>query len=115
MKSVSFNLIQAVRLLQHTLLLLLILTSYIHASVCNSYASHNELNKVIKCTIILMGAAAMIIALYVGSVYTLWYLASDLVYCVLFPQLTVALVLQKCKLLWIACQIRHGSIPSSWM
>ncbi|WP_091584728.1 sodium:solute symporter family protein [Alteribacillus bidgolensis] len=54
-------------------------------------ASQDELKKVIKRTIILIGVAAMIIALNVGSVYTLWYLASDLVYCVLFPQLTMAL------------------------
>lgn len=54
-------------------------------------ASQDELKKVIKRSIVLMGMAATIIALNVGSVYTLWYLASDLVYCILFPQLTMAL------------------------
>ncbi|MFB5661781.1 sodium:solute symporter family protein [Alteribacillus sp. HJP-4] len=54
-------------------------------------AGEAELKKVIKRSIIIVGVAAMIIALNVGSVYTLWYLASDLVYCILFPQLTMAL------------------------
>ena len=47
--------------------------------------------KVVKRSIILFGAGAAVIALNVKSVYTLWYLASDLVYCILFPQLTMAL------------------------
>ncbi|ENH95819.1 sodium/solute symporter [Gracilibacillus halophilus YIM-C55.5] len=54
-------------------------------------ATDEDLKKVIKRTIILVGVATMIIALSVESVYTLWYLASDLVYCILFPQLTMAL------------------------
>lgn len=54
-------------------------------------ATGNDLQKVIRKSIILIGVTTMIIALNVKSVYTLWYLASDLVYCILFPQLTMAL------------------------
>ncbi|UCZ53166.1 sodium:solute symporter family protein [Bacillus shivajii] len=50
-----------------------------------------QVKKMIKRSIIIVGTTAMIIALNVQSVYTLWYLASDLVYCILFPQLTMAL------------------------
>ncbi|MFD1018626.1 sodium:solute symporter family protein [Thalassobacillus hwangdonensis] len=61
-------------------------------------ASDEKLKKVIKRTIILIGVAAMIIALNVKSVYTLWYLASDLVYTILFPQLTMALFYKNANL-----------------
>lgn len=54
-------------------------------------ASSDQLKKVIKRSIILVGIAATIIALNVQSVYALWYLAADLVYVILFPQLTTAL------------------------
>nr|WP_235714775.1 sodium:solute symporter family protein [Halalkalibacter akibai] len=54
-------------------------------------ATDEQLKKVIKRTIIIVGTTAMIVALNVQSVYTLWFLASDLVYCILFPQLTMAL------------------------
>ncbi|WP_022792907.1 sodium:solute symporter family protein [Marinococcus halotolerans] len=54
-------------------------------------ASNDELKKVIKTSIVIIGAASTLIALNVGSVYTLWYLASDLIFCILFPQLTMAL------------------------
>ncbi|MBM7095347.1 sodium:solute symporter family protein [Bacillus sp. H-16] len=53
--------------------------------------SDEQVKKMIKRSIIIVGTTAMIIALSVQSVYTLWYLASDLVYCILFPQLTMAL------------------------
>ncbi|WP_311775191.1 sodium:solute symporter family protein [Alkalihalobacillus sp. TS-13] len=54
-------------------------------------ASGEELKKVIKRTIIFVGVGATIIALSIKSVYALWYLAADLVYVILFPQLTMAL------------------------
>ncbi len=61
-------------------------------------ASDDQLKKVIKRSIIFIGVAAIIIALNVKSVYTLWYLASDLVYCILFPQLTMALFYRNANL-----------------
>jgi high affinity choline transporter 7 len=55
-------------------------------------ATDKQLQKVIKRSIILVGVvAATLIALNVKSVYALWYLSADLVYCILFPQLTIAL------------------------
>ncbi len=54
-------------------------------------ASSDQLKKMIKRSIILVGIAATLIALNVQSVYALWYLAADLVYVILFPQLTTAL------------------------
>ncbi|MFQ3545276.1 sodium:solute symporter family protein [Halobacillus rhizosphaerae] len=70
----------------------------IYRPLINPNASQDKLKKVIKRTIILVGVGAMIIALNVKSVYTLWYLASDLVYTILFPQLTMALFYKKANL-----------------
>ena len=41
--------------------------------------------------LVFLGVAATVIALTYGSVSALWYLCGDIVYCVLFPQLTLAL------------------------
>lgn len=38
-----------------------------------------------------IGIAAMLIALNIQSVYELWFLCSDFVYCLLFPALVCAL------------------------
>lgn len=54
-------------------------------------ASPRQLQQIIKRSIILIGIGATLIALNAKSVYALWYLSSDLVYCILFPQLTCAL------------------------
>ncbi|XP_072301216.1 high-affinity choline transporter 1-like [Eucyclogobius newberryi] len=50
-------------------------------------ASDNEIVWVMRCTIFVFGAAATAMALLTGSVYGLWYLSSDLVYVIIFPQL----------------------------
>ncbi|WP_156112672.1 sodium:solute symporter family protein [Halobacillus sp. BBL2006] len=70
----------------------------VYRPLINPKASQDKLKKVIKRTIIIVGVGAMIIALNVKSVYTLWYLASDLVYTILFPQLTMALFYKKANL-----------------
>ncbi len=49
------------------------------------------LARVIKKSIGIIGVAATLIALQVGSVYELWFLCSDFVYCLLFPVLVCAL------------------------
>jgi high affinity choline transporter 7 len=46
---------------------------------------------VIRRLVLVVGTAATLIALRVQSVYALWFLCSDLVYCILFPQLVTAL------------------------
>lgn len=45
----------------------------------------------VRAAIVLLGALATTLALTVSSVAALWYLCGDIVYCVLFPQLTLAL------------------------
>ncbi len=50
-----------------------------------------DLARAVRLGVAIVGALAMVLALRVGSVYGLWFLSSDLVYCVLFPQLTLAL------------------------
>lgn len=54
-------------------------------------AGPERLRRVIRRAVVLVGTAATLIALQVQSVYRLWVLCSDLVYCLLFPQLTAAL------------------------
>ena len=53
--------------------------------------SADQLTRVIRRTIVIVGIASTILAVRVQSVYALWYLSSDFVYCILFPQLLVAL------------------------
>ncbi|QHT45224.1 sodium:solute symporter [Bacillus sp. SB49] len=70
----------------------------VYRPLINPNADSDKLKKVIKRTIIIVGVGSMIIALNVKSVYTLWYLASDLVYTILFPQLTMALFYKNANL-----------------
>ena len=51
-----------------------------------------ELHMVVRRLIWIVGIAATLIALRIQSVYALWFLCSDLVYCILFPQLVVGAV-----------------------
>ncbi len=53
--------------------------------------TNEGLAKVIKKSIWIIGIAATLLALQVKSVYALWFLCSDFVYCLLFPQLVAAL------------------------
>ncbi len=53
--------------------------------------SPENLAKVIKKCIWIIGIAATLLALKVQSVYALWFLCSDFVFCILFPQLVCAL------------------------
>ncbi|MBR9920931.1 MAG: sodium:solute symporter [Bacteroidetes bacterium] len=54
-------------------------------------ASQSLLFKVLRRSIWIIGIAALLLALQIGSVYQLWFLCSDLVYCLLFPALVAAL------------------------
>ncbi|MEK6479323.1 sodium:solute symporter family protein [Catalinimonas sp. 4WD22] len=60
------------------------------------------LSRVIKKVIWIIGVSATLIALQVKSVYALWFLCSDFVYCILFPQLVCALFDKKAN--------RYGAI-----
>lgn len=57
----------------------------------NPEASAEQISAVIRRLIAVLGVAATVIALTVESVAALWYLCGDVVYTVLFPQLTLAL------------------------
>jgi high affinity choline transporter 7 len=63
----------------------------VYRPLMNPRATHEELARVVRRTILVAGTAATLIALRVNSIYTLWVLCSDLVYCVLFPQILLAL------------------------
>jgi high affinity choline transporter 7 len=51
----------------------------------------NKASSVIRIAILVLGSAAVFIALKVQSVQALWYFTSDLVFVLLFPQLVMAL------------------------
>lgn len=53
--------------------------------------AHQHLRLVIRLSIVLLGAGAVVMALHVQSVKELWFFSSDLVYVLLFPQLLAAL------------------------
>ncbi|MEZ4319796.1 MAG: sodium:solute symporter family protein [Myxococcota bacterium] len=53
--------------------------------------SGDDMTKLVRVLIVVLGIAATVIGLTVQSIGLLWYLCGDIVYCVLFPQLTLAL------------------------
>ncbi|WP_246581495.1 sodium:solute symporter family protein [Echinicola shivajiensis] len=61
----------------------------------NPKISNKDLMKVIKRSIWIIGITATLLALKIQSVYALWFLCSDLVYTLLFPQLLTALYYKK--------------------
>lgn len=54
-------------------------------------AKHGSSQRMIQKVIWVVGVVTIIIALEVGSIYELWFLCSDLVYCLLFPALVTSL------------------------
>ncbi len=63
----------------------------VYRPLVNPQITSQQLAKVIRRCIWLVGTAALLIALKVQSIYELWYLCSDFVYCLLFPALVCAL------------------------
>ncbi|XP_030407550.1 high affinity choline transporter 1 [Gopherus evgoodei] len=57
-------------------------------------ASDREIIWVMRITIFVFGAAATAMALLAKSVYGLWYLSSDLIYIIIFPQLLCVLFIK---------------------
>ncbi|XP_007902637.1 high-affinity choline transporter 1-like [Callorhinchus milii] len=57
-------------------------------------ATDKEILWVMRITIFLFGLASMSMALIAKSVYGLWYLSSDLVYVIIFPQLVGVLFIK---------------------
>ena len=61
--------------------------------------TNQNLTKVIKRSIWIIGITATILALKIKSVYALWFLCSDFVYTLLFPQLFTALFDKKANVI----------------
>ncbi len=57
----------------------------------NPSASAAQVARLVRWLIVVLGLFATVVALTYSSVSALWYLCGDLVYCILFPQLTAAL------------------------
>lgn len=74
----------------------------VYRSLIKPDVTPEALSKFIKKCIWIIGSAATIIALKIKSVYVLWFLCSDFVYCILFPQLVTALFDKKAN--------RYGSM-----
>ena len=80
-----------------------------------------RLQKIVKRCIVLIGITATLFALQVKSVYALWFLCSDFVYCLLFPALVCALFDPKAN--WpgamagftIAAILRFGGEKRPWV
>ncbi|XP_078078918.1 high affinity choline transporter 1-like [Mustelus asterias] len=63
----------------------------IYKTIIRKTASEKEVIWVMRTTIILCGAAAATMALLTNSIYGLWFLSSELVYAILFPQFVCVL------------------------
>jgi high affinity choline transporter 7 len=61
--------------------------------------SDGALVTVLKRMVWIVGIAATLMALKIQSIYTLWFLCSDLVYCILFAQLVTALFDKKANMI----------------
>jgi high affinity choline transporter 7 len=59
--------------------------------IINPGCSERSLRVVLRISTVAVGVAATVIALKIRSVQALWYLCSDFVYVILFPQLVMAL------------------------
>ncbi|KAF3686546.1 High affinity choline transporter 1 Hemicholinium-3-sensitive choline transporter [Channa argus] len=66
----------------------------IYQLVFRQSASDREIVWVMRITIFIFGGLAMLMALVTGTVYGLWYLSSDLVYVIIFPQLLSVLFIK---------------------
>jgi len=68
-------------------------TRNIYQNAIRQSANPLELKWVLRATVIGIGGLAMLLALTIDSVYTLWYLSGDFVYVILFPQLVAVVYL----------------------
>ncbi|XP_018016717.1 high-affinity choline transporter 1-like, partial [Hyalella azteca] len=65
-------------------------THNVYKGVIRPHASIREMNIVLRLAIPVITAVACAIAIFTTSIYALFYLCGDLVYVMLFPQLTLA-------------------------
>lgn len=77
----------------------------IYNNLCRTKPSPEKMKKVLHSCVIVVGVAVTLLALQIQSVYQLWILCSDLVYCILFPQLVCAVYDPKANRLGAAAGI----------
>jgi len=70
----------------------------------------DQLERFLKRCIWIVGITATLLALQIKSVYALWFLCSDFVYVLLFPQLVTALFDKKANVYGSACGFLVGFI-----
>lgn len=63
----------------------------VYKPLVNPDVSAKHVRKLIQRMVIIIGVTATLLSLQVDSVYALWFLCSDLVYCLLFPALVTAM------------------------
>ena len=63
----------------------------VYRPLINPAITTEKLAKILKGCIWIVGVTATILALNINSIYDLWFLCSDFVYCLLFPPLVCAL------------------------
>ncbi|KAG8012624.1 High affinity choline transporter 1 [Nibea albiflora] len=66
-------------------------TQNIYKTTLRKQASERELQRVIRVSVLLVGLAGMGLAFGDDSVFALWMLSGDLIYCVILPQLVCVL------------------------
>ncbi|TKS73398.1 High affinity choline transporter 1 Hemicholinium-3-sensitive choline transporter [Collichthys lucidus] len=66
-------------------------TQNIYKTTLRKQASERELQRVIRVSVLLVGLAGMGLAFGDDSVFSLWMLSGDLIYCVILPQLVCVL------------------------
>ncbi|XP_064615012.1 high-affinity choline transporter 1-like [Liolophura sinensis] len=77
-----------------------VLTHNIYANIIRPRASHREKIWVMRISILVSGALGTIVAISVSSIYGLFFLCSDLMYVINFPQLVCVL--------WISFSNTYG-------
>ena len=70
----------------------------VYRPILRPRAGERELRLAIRIGILATGTLATLLALKLQSVYALWYLCSDLVYVIVFPQLLMALYFKRANL-----------------
>ncbi|XP_078259266.1 high affinity choline transporter 1-like isoform X2 [Rhinoraja longicauda] len=63
----------------------------IYKTIIRKKAAEKEVIWVMRITVVLFGALATTLAILTNSIYGLWFLSSELVYAILFPQLVCVL------------------------
>ncbi|XP_002735543.1 high-affinity choline transporter 1-like [Saccoglossus kowalevskii] len=82
----------------------------VYKLVFRQQASEREILWVMRLAIFIVGALATVLAITIKTIYGLWYLCSDLVYVILFPQLFCVVYFSGCNLYGSLCGYIIGFI-----